>query len=155
LEYDARLAMNYTHIHLAINHSPLYATLFAFFFVLIGTIMRNRSIITAGLIIAIIAALCAIAADFTGDQASDIIDHSPPIAGVDKTLIGVHDQAATWAVTSTCICGGVAVIAFFFRRRWLEILLIVLLAWSFAVVARTALLGGRIHHPEVRAVVRG
>ena len=44
--------MNFVHIHLAINHSPLYATLFAFFFLLIGMIIRNRSIATAGLVLA-------------------------------------------------------------------------------------------------------
>jgi hypothetical protein len=139
-----------------INHSPLYTELFAFFFVLIGVIIRNRTIVTAGLVIAIIGALCGIAADFTGDKAADIIGHQkPPIAGVDTTLIHEHDLAAGFALTSCCICGGVAVLLFFFRRRWLEIVLIVLLAWSFSVVARTALLGGRIHHPEVRPVVSG
>ena len=147
--------MNYVHIHLAINHSPLYATLFAFFVLLIGVVRRNRTLGNAGLVITIIAALCGIAADLTGGKASDIIDHSPPIAGVDKTLIHEHDLAASFAVTSTCIAGGVALILFFYRRRWLEILLIVILAWSFSVVARTALLGGRIHHPEVRPVASG
>ena len=147
--------MNYVHIHLAINHSPLYTTLFAFFILLAGVVRRNRTLVNTALVIAIIAALCAIAADLTGDQASDIIDHSAPIAGVDKTLIHEHDLAAGFAVTSACICGGVALIAFFFRRRWLEILLLVLLAWSFSVIARTALLGGRIHHPETRPVVSG
>ena len=146
--------MNFVHLHLAINHSPLYATLFAFFFVLIGVIRRNRTVVTTGLIIAIVAALCALAADFTGNKAADIIGHSPPI-GVDTTLIHEHDLAATFVVISSCICAGVALILFFFRRRWLEIVLVVLLAWSFSVVARTALLGGRIHHPEVRAVVEG
>jgi len=147
--------VNYVHLHLAINHSPLYASFFAFVVLLIGVVRRNRTLVNTGLAITIFAALCAIAADFTGDRASDIIDHSPPIAGVDKTLIREHDLAAGFAVTSSCIAGGVALILFFYRRRWLEILLIVILAWSLSVVARTALLGGRIHHPEVRPVVSG
>jgi peptidoglycan/LPS O-acetylase OafA/YrhL len=153
--------MNFVHIHLAINHSPLYATLFAFFFVLIGMIIRNRSIVTAGLIITIVAALCAIAADATGDQASDIIDHSPPIAGVDKLMIAPHDEAATWFLTASCITGGAALIVLFIGRkrgerpRWMEVVMLFLLVFCLATVARTALLGGRIHHPEVRAVVPG
>lgn len=153
--------MNFVHLHLMINHSPLYATLFAFFFVLIGMIIRNRGIVTAGLIITIVSALCGIAADFTGDQASDIIRNGPPIAGVDKTLITEHDQAATFVVISTCV-SAVAALAVLFvgrkrgqRPRWMEVVMLVLLLWSFSVVARTALLGGRIHHPEVRAVVPG
>ena len=153
--------MNAMHLHLAINHSPLYATMFAFFFVLVGMIIKNRTIVTAGLIIAILSALCGIAADLTGDQAAQAIDHSPPIAGVDKTLIREHDQAAGFVVISSCVTAVFAIATLFVgkkrgaRPRWMEVVTIVLLLWSLSVVARTALLGGRIHHPEVRAVVSG
>ena|SRR5689334_5757770 len=145
--------MNFVHLHLAINHSPLYATLFAFFVLLVGVIKRNRSVATTGLVLAIVAGGCGGAAFFTGDQASDIIRSSPPITGVDKDLIREHELAADFALASTAIAGALAVVALFFRRRWLEIVLLIVLAWSFSVVARTALLGGRIHHQEVRAVI--
>src|SRR5438309_10851394 len=72
-------AMNFVHIHLAINHSPLYATLFAFFLLLIGMIIRTRSIATAGLVIAIIAALGAIAADLTAARPAASLETGPPI----------------------------------------------------------------------------
>jgi len=147
--------MNFVHIHLAINHSPLYATLFAFFFLLIGMIIRNRSIATAGLVIAIIAALCAIAADLTGDRAADIIKNGPPIAGVETTMIGPHDEAAGWFLTASCITVGLAILTLFVRRRWLEVVMLFALVFSLSIIVRVALLGGRIHHPEMRAVVRG
>jgi uncharacterized membrane protein len=153
--------MSYLEIHLAINHSPLYATLFAFFLLLTGMMIRNRSIATAGLIVTIIAALCGLAADFTGDRAADILKSGPPIAGVDTSLIKEHDQAAGWVVTSSCIAAGLAIVTLFVGRkrgqrpRWMEVVMLVVLLWSFSVVARTALLGGRIHHPEVRPVVQG
>jgi len=153
--------MNAMHLHLAINHSPLYATMFAFFFVLIGMIVRNRTVVTAGLIIAVVAALCGIAADLTGNQADEAIDKSPPIAGVDKTMIKEHDEAATWVLISSCVTAGLAIITMIVgkrrgqRPRWMEVVVAVFLLWSLSVVARTALLGGRIHHPEVRAVVHG
>ena len=153
--------MDYVHIHLAINHSPLYATIFAFFFLLIGMMIRNRGIATAGLIITIVAALCGIAADLTGDQAADIIKNGPPIAGVDTTLIKEHDEAAGFVVISTCVTAGLAIVVLFVgqkrgqRPRWMEVVMLVFILWCISVVARTALLGGRIHHPEVRAPARG
>ena len=153
--------MNAMHIHLAINHSPLYATMFAFFFVLIGMIVRNRTIVTAGLIIAIISALCGVAAYLSGDQAADLIDHSAPIAGVDKTMIHEHDLAATFVLISSGVAAAFAIVMLIVGRRrgqrprWMEVVMVIVLLWSLSVVARTALLGGRIHHPEVRAVVRG
>jgi len=153
--------VNSVHLHLAINHSPLYATLFAFFLLLIGMMIRNRSVVTAGLVITIVAALCAIATYSAGDEASDIIDHSPPIAGVDKTMIEPHSGAAGWFLTASCITGGLAIVVLFIGRRrgerprWMEVVMLFALVFCLVTVARVALLGGRIHHPEVRAVVRG
>jgi len=153
--------MSFVHVHLAINHSPLYATLFAFFFLLIGMMIRNRSIATAGLVITIIAALCAIATYSTGDQAKDIIDASPPIAGVEKTMIGLHEDAAGWFLGASSVSGVLAIVVLIVGRkkgtrpRWMEVVMLFLLLFCLSIVVRTALLGGRIHHPEVRAVIHG
>lgn len=149
------------HIHLAINHSPLYTETFAFFLLLIGLIRKNRTLITSGLVVAIIAALCAIAADLSGDGAADFVQHSnPPLAGVDVKAISAHDDAAGYFLTAACVTGGVAVIALWWGRRrerprWLDIVMMVLIAFCISIVVRVALLGGRIHHQEVRAVVQG
>jgi hypothetical protein len=142
--------MNVVHLHLLINHSPLYATLFAFFVLLVGVIKRNRGVATTGLVLAIVAGLCGGATFWSGDEAADVIRSSPPIAGVDKDLIREHNLAADFGLASTGIAAVLAIVTLFFRRRWMEVVTLVILAWSFSVVARTALLGGRIHHPEVR-----
>jgi hypothetical protein len=145
--------VSFVHLHLAINHSPLYATLFAFFLLLIGMMIHNRSVVTAGLVIVIVAALCGLAAYYSGDQAKDIIDKGPPIAGVEKTMIEPHDQAAGFFLLSSGVAAALALVTLFIRRRWLEVVLLFVLVWSLTVVVRVALLGGRIHHPEVRAVI--
>jgi len=147
------------HIHLAINHSPLYAELFALCLILFGLIKRRREFVTAAFVVAIIAALCGIAADLTGDGAAEFMTKAkPPIAGVDTTLIHEHDLAASFFVGGSCITGVIAIVALFIghrrgtRPRWLEVVIAVLIAWSLSIAARTAFLGGRIHHPEVRAI---
>lgn len=149
------------HIHLALNHSPLYTETFAFFFLLVGIIRRNRTLITSGFVIAIIAALCAIAADTTGDGAADFVKHAnPPLGGVDINAISPHDDAAGIFLIAGCITGGLAIIALWWghrreRPRWTEVVVLIAIAISLALVGRVALLGGRIHHQEVRAVVQG
>jgi uncharacterized membrane protein YbhN (UPF0104 family) len=147
------------HVHLAINHSPLYGELFALCLVLFGLIKKRREFVTAALVVAILAALGAIAADLTGDGAANFVSHAnPPIAGVDKTLIKEHDLAAGYCVISSCIAGAAAIIALFIghrrgsRPRWMEVVIAILIAWSLSVAGRTALLGGRIHHEEVRTL---
>jgi hypothetical protein len=147
------------HIHLAINHSPLFAELFAFCLMIFGLFKRRREFVTAGMVVAIIAALCGIATDLSGDRAADFLANAkPPIAGVDTKLIHEHDLAADFVVISSCITAVIAIAALFIghrkgaRPRWLEIVLAILIFWSLTVVARTALLGGRIHHQETRPV---
>ena len=146
------------HLHLAVNHSPLYGEVFAFFLVLIGVIRRNRTLVTAGYVFAIFAAAGAIVSDQSGDGAARYLKQAN-LAGVDMSLVREHDQAATFAVASTCIAAALSVVAMWLgrgreRRRWLDIVIIVVMAWSISVVARVALLGGRIHHQEVRPVVQ-
>jgi len=150
------------HIHLAINHSPLYAELFALCLILFGLLKKRRELVTAAFVVAIIAALCGIGADLSGDKAADFLTNAkPPIAGVDTKLIGEHDAAAGFVVISSCVTAVIAIVALFIghrrgaRPRWLEIVVAVLIFWSLTVVARTAFLGGRIHHQEVRAVSDG
>ena len=142
------------HLHLAINHSPLYAETFAFVLLLIGTIRRNRTVVTTGLAMAIVAGVCGSAAYWTGDEAADVIQKAT-IAGVDTQAIGLHELAAKFGLAATAITGVAAIAALWWRRRWLEIVIIILSLWSVSVIVRVALLGGRIHHPEVRDVIRG
>jgi hypothetical protein len=142
------------HLHLAINHSPLYAETFAFFLLLIGVIRRNRTLTTAGLAVAVVAGLCGGAAYWTGDEAAEVVQKAA-IAGVDTQAIGLHELAAKFGLAATAITGVAALAALRWRRRWLEIVVVVLALWSVTVVVRVALLGGRIHHPEVRDVIRG
>ena len=75
-------------------------------------------------------------------------------------MIGPHADAAAWFLGAACITAVLSIVALIVGRkrgerpRWLEIVALLLILFSITVVARTALLGGRIHHPEVRAVVR-
>ncbi|HXH41410.1 MAG TPA: hypothetical protein VNN08_22475 [Thermoanaerobaculia bacterium] len=148
------------HIHLAINHSPLFGEFFALCLTVFGLWKSRREFVTAGLIVAIISALCAAGADWSGDGAADFLTKAnPPIAGVDTKMIGPHDDAAGWFLTVSCITGGLAIVALFVghrrgtRPRWLEIVIAFAILISLAAAARTALLGGRIHHQEERPVL--
>jgi MFS family permease len=154
--------MNLVHLHLAINHSPLYSELFALALLVVGLLGRKQTLVTAGLVVAIIGALCAFAAVYTGDGAETIIKKSPPIAGVEKALIDPHSQAADYFSTAAYITAGLALISLIIgwrraagRFRWLDGLIALCVLVSFVAAGRTALLGGRIHHPEVRAVTGG
>ena len=113
-------------LHLALNHSPLFGELFAFALMAIGLLSRKQTLVTAGLVIAILSAGCAYAAVYTGDGAESFIKQSPPIPGVDKALIEPHAQAADYLATASYITAGLAFISLIIgwrrasgRFRWL------------------------------------
>jgi hypothetical protein len=149
------------HLHLAINHAPLYAELFAFVILVAGLIWRKRDLVMVGLLLVIVGAIAAFAADQTGDRAAHMIKQGAPIAGLDTKLIKEHDQSAGYFLTAALITGGLAILSLIISKRrggglgWLDTLIAVAALLSFVIAARTALLGGRIHHPEVRPAAEG
>jgi len=151
--------VNIVHLHLAINHSPLYSELFAFVFLVIGLMSGKRTLVTAGLVVAIIAAGCGFVLAWSGEGAQNTINHSPPIAGVDKTLIEEHSHSADYFTIAAYITAGFALLSLIIGWRRghrfgrLDALIALFVLISLVIAGRTALLGGRIHHPEVRAVV--
>ena len=154
--------MNVVHLHLVLNHSPLYTELFAFALLVIGLLARKQTLVTAGLVVAIIGALCAFAGGWTGEGSETILKNSPPIAGVDQKMIEPHAQAAGYFIIAAYVTAGLALISLIIgwrraggRFRWLDGLVALCVLVSFVAAGRTALLGGRIHHPEVRAVTGG
>ena len=64
-----------------------------------------------------------------------------------------------WGGVAMGVSALLAIVALFLGRnrparpRWIEVVLLLVVLWSITVIFRTALLGGRIHHPEVRAVI--
>ena len=132
------------HIHLAFNHSPLYAELFALCLMIFGLWKAKRDFVTAGLVVAIVAALCGIAAHMSGDGAAEFFSKAnPPIAGVETMRIGPHDEAAGWFVTVSCITAALAIFALFIGRRgarprWLEVVIAIAILLSLTVAGRTA-----------------
>ena len=149
------------HMHLAINHSPLYSDAFAFFVLLVGIVRRNRTLVTTALVVTIIAAVAGIATNTTGDGAERFFRKAqPPVAGVDLDAIHEHEDAAGWFVAPACVTAAIAAFALWWgsrreRPRWLEVVILIAVAFCLSIVIRVALLGGRIHHQEVRAVVSG
>jgi uncharacterized membrane protein len=95
----------------------------------------------------------AIALKFTGDFARDeTADRLRPVA----TLVNTHEQSADQATTGVFLLGLAAAAAVFLGRRdraipaWTLIVVFVLGLATSILMARTANLGGRINHPDLR-----
>ena len=145
--------MDWVHLHLALNHLPVLGTPF-----LLGLLLwswARRQPITLRFCRWLFVALAAvsIAIKFTGDFAAEKIGASP---GFDKALIERHEESADQATTGVFLMGIGAAVALFLSRggraapKWSLGLLALLALVTFALMVRTANLGGHIRHPEIR-----
>ena len=147
--------MDWTHLHLALNHVPVLGTPFLLGFMLWSWARGQAATLRFCLWMFVVLAAISIAIKFTGDFAAENVGALP---GFDKALIERHEQSADQATTGVFLMGIAAVVALAISRggratpRWSLTLLTLLALATFALMARTANFGGRIRHPEIRPV---
>lgn len=145
---------NVAHLHIAINHIPVILIPAALVILAVGVWRRSEAVFRTGIVVAWAGVAFGLATYFTGDAAADLV--MAVEKAQEKTLdpiVGEHDASAGWALGSAVLVTVAGVWAW--RRKGLgrevTVPLLVLTALSSAILGRTALLGGRIRHPEARA----
>lgn len=145
--------MNAAHLHLLVNHLPLFAVIFGGLLLGSGMLLKRNDLVSAGLVLAIVAAIGAFAAVETGEGAEEVVEN---IAGVARQDIHEHEEAGEAALWTTALLGVFALGALALparmarAKRAATIGSLVLALAAFATVARTAYLGGYIRHSEIR-----
>ena len=145
---------NVAHLHIAINHLPVILIPAALVILAVGVWRRSEAVFRTGIVVAWVGVASGLATYLTGDPAADLVMATEKAQ--EKTLdpiVGEHDASAGWALGSAVLVTVAGVWAW--RRKGLgrevTVPLLVLTALSSAILGRTALLGGRIRHPEARA----
>jgi uncharacterized membrane protein len=148
--------MNAAHIHLMLNHVPLFGALAVTVLLVVALVRRQQAVARAGLVVAVLAALVSVVVYLTGEPAEEMVENLP---GVSEAVMEVHEEAA---LVATIILGAFAVLAVYgliaFRHsvtmRFTKILLVVSLA-PLGAMSYTAYLGGQIRHSEIRPATQG
>src|SRR5260370_10178701 len=97
--------MNFTHLHLLLNHFPIIVTIVGLGLFLISLAGKNGDLSGAGLIIFSVMALLAIPVFFSGTGAQGAIKKLP---GVSEALIERHQGAAMLAFLFMEITGALS-----------------------------------------------
>jgi len=140
------------HLHLMVNHLPVFSAAIAIVVLGWGLLAKRRDVVTVGLAISVLAGVGALVARQTGHKAEHQVEHD---AWTNRRLVHEHEEAADAAFIVTGISGAVAALALVLRRRgrpgadWLNWLVLVGMLVSMAALSRAALYGGYIRHNEV------
>jgi hypothetical protein len=144
--------MNYTHLHLLLNHFPVIGTLIGCGLLLWGIFKNQNNIKASAAVIFIVMAIIALPVYFTGEPAEESVEKLP---GVLESAIEMHEEAATVAIWLMGISGIAAIIALVFHRQKKHsvnsayMALFVLSLSCFVAMARTGYYGGQIRHTEI------
>lgn len=144
--------MNGAQLHMLMNHTPVVGLAIGLAVLVAGLARRSVEIRIVGLILLAVTGLAALPAFLTGEPAEGVVEHLP---GVVESRIEEHEEGAAWGLGLSLLTAVLAVGALVFGRgrpAGGPLPLVVLLAGviAFAAIARTAHLGGLIHHEELR-----
>jgi len=98
---------NAIHLHLIINHAPVFGELFAVALLLAAAVARSITLLRTALAIVILTALGAVPVFFTGRAAADAIGR---VEGIDQEAIGPHEDAAERFLLAASVAGVAAVV---------------------------------------------
>ncbi len=146
--------MNPSELHLAINHLPVFSTLFGIFILFGGLIFKKDVLRNLAYFMLILGTLGSLASVYTGEEAEELVeDYFPEIS---HEIIHEHEESAEAARNVSIALGVLSIIALFLNRTkrpmegifsWI---LIVGGIIGMVMLMRAAHTGGEIMHLEIR-----
>jgi len=146
--------MNAAHLHLVLNHFPVIGSAIAIFVLIIGILKKSDDIKKTGAMIILLTSLITIPVYFSGEDAQAMIEGN--FDDVDEEFIEPHEDFAFYSFIAMDIAGLLALASLLrFRNQnsftnSVTYTLLILLIIVNGMMAYTANLGGKIHHPEIR-----
>jgi uncharacterized membrane protein len=141
--------MNAAHLHLITNHIPILGMASGLFVLIWGLFTKNKNTIVAASVLIALCAIGGIIANKSGEEAEETVEH---IAGISRSAIHEHEEAAELAIPFIVISGITAVAGLWLNRRnhkWASLINLVLLVAVFislVLSSRAGWMGGKIRH---------
>lgn len=140
------------HLHLLVNHAPIFGSLFALALLAASFIWAPDVLRRTALVVLIGTGIGGFIADQTGDPAEDAIRGFP---GVKREVIHEHEELGEKSFIVASVLGVLAIVALVRWRRTpipqgVAVGALVGAAVVSGMMAYTGLLGGYVRHTEVR-----
>jgi len=151
---EGEMEINAAHLHLMVNHVPVFGTIFAALLIGWGMLRKSEDVLRLGLLVAVLVGIATWGVQLTGEPAEHALAGT---TGFPRRLAHAHEEAAelsTWVISLSAILSLATLVLMRRRRaaaRGLAIVTLIAALAGFGLVTRAALLGGQITHPEARA----
>ncbi|WP_263787904.1 hypothetical protein [Salinibacter grassmerensis] len=146
--------MTAAHLHLALNHIPVLGTLFATALLAYGLWHDHTGFQKGALGLLAAVGTVAVAVYLTGEPAEALVEG---LAGVSHEALEAHEAWGWYAALTSIGTGVLSLGALLYRwaasslPRWIVRGVFLLALAGSALLVYAATLGGKVHHPELRA----
>lgn len=143
--------MNPAHLHLIVNHIPIFTTVIGIFILIWGMYRSNASVRNIAFVLFIFGAIGSYVAIETGESAEDIVEE---IATVSHDAIHDHEEAAEVSLWFAIVMGLLSIGAMAAKKlnlrfeTGLHIVILVTALITAGILMYVAYEGGEIMHRE-------
>lgn len=143
--------MNPAHLHLIVNHIPIFTTVIGVFILIWGMYKSNSSVRNIAFVLFIFGAIGSYVAIETGESAEDIVEE---VATVSHDAIHDHEEAAELSLWFAIVMGLLSVGALAAKKlnlrfeTGLHIVILVTALITAGILMYVAYEGGEIMHQE-------
>jgi uncharacterized membrane protein len=146
--------MNDAHLHMVVNHFPIIGTIFGFGILVVGSILKNKTIRNVSYCLFVVAALFAAVSMATGDGAEEMVEDMPNIG---RQIIHEHEEMAEKLALVLYLLGVVSIAGLFLniknnaKEKMISFIGLTIAAVAIFLAQQTGTTGGEIRHTEIRA----
>lgn len=146
--------LDWTHLHLALNHIPVVGILFIFGLLILGIWRGSEELKRLSLQLSIGLFFISMMVKITGEQSAAELFPKPSVEM--KRWIDAHEESADQAMTCVFLLGVMAAAGLYLSKKrrilpaWAIIGSSLLCFITMLLLGRSANLGGQIAHPEIR-----
>ena len=143
--------MNPAHLHLIVNHIPIFTTVIGIFILIWGMYKSNSSIRNIAFVLFIFGAMGSYVAIETGESAEDVVEE---VAAVSHDAIHDHEEAAELSLWFAIAMGLLSIGALAAKQlnirfeTGLHIVILVTALITAGILMYVAYEGGKIMHQE-------
>lgn len=144
--------MNAAQIHLAFNHLPMAFAIVGVPLLAYALWKKSKELKNVGVLLVVLAGVCSVPTFLSGEPAEELVEDK---VGISKSVIHEHEEAGEAFFILSAVLSVLALGAWLFEKfkaplptpLWTS--LVVLGSVGLILFARTAHLGGLIHHEEL------
>jgi Ca2+/Na+ antiporter len=145
--------MDATHAHLLLNHVPILGSIFGVVLLIVGMVLKNKTLEITGLSTILLAALFTIPVYLTGEEAEHVVEH---LKGVSEFQLEEHEEHAElslWLMVASGLFALMTIASYKMapqRTKLSRIITLAITLFGFITLIPLANHGGKIMHQELR-----